>query len=131
MLSQNIQQEQQIKQLQEIERLDKLLLIEHEKSLKEIQSLKSQLETTDKLYKNQCQYRLDAESKNENAENEVKKIFKDWELSFEILIGDDQIPIEVIKLALDHAGQYVGIGDFRPGKGGKFGKFIVTEFKES
>lgn len=60
-----------------------------------------------------------------------RPIFKDWELSFSILIGDEQIPSEVVKLALDYAGQYVGIGDFRPGRGGKFGKFIVTNFEES
>lgn len=60
-----------------------------------------------------------------------RPIFKKWELAFEIIVGDDQIPPEVIKQALDHAGLYVGIGDFRPGRGGKFGKFIVTEFKEN
>ncbi len=59
-----------------------------------------------------------------------RPIFADWELSFEVLIADDQLPVEVVKQALDHAGIYVGIGDFRPGKGGKFGKFMVTEFKE-
>jgi hypothetical protein len=58
-----------------------------------------------------------------------RPLFKEWELDFEIQIMDDQIPTEVIKQALDHAGLYVGIGDFRPGKGGKFGKFMVTEFK--
>jgi len=56
--------------------------------------------------------------------------FDEWELDFEILVSDEQIPIEVIKLAIDHAGNYVGIGDYRPGKGGKFGKFMVTSFKE-
>lgn len=59
-----------------------------------------------------------------------RPVFKDWELEFEINIGDDQIPIEVIKQALDHAGLYVGIGDFRPGRGGKFGKFMVVRFEE-
>ena len=61
-----------------------------------------------------------------------RPLFKEWELDFEILVGDDQIPVEVIKQALDHAGIYVGIGDFRPGRGGgKFGKFIITKFKEN
>ena len=60
-----------------------------------------------------------------------RPIFKNWELSFDIIIGDDQIPSEVVKQSLDHAGLYVGIGDFRPGRGGKFGKFMVTEFKEN
>ncbi|PKH45523.1 hypothetical protein KKB3_01056 [Dehalococcoides mccartyi] len=59
-----------------------------------------------------------------------RPVFKDWELEFDINIGDDQIPIEVIKQALDHAGLYVGIGDFRPGRGGKFGKFMVVRFEE-
>lgn len=59
-----------------------------------------------------------------------RPIFKEWELSFEIMIADEQLPPEVVKLALEHAGQYVGIGDFRPGRGGKYGKFMVTEFKE-
>lgn len=59
-----------------------------------------------------------------------RPIFKQWELAFEIIIQDEQIPVEVIKQTLDHAGLYVGIGDFRPGRGGKFGKFITTKFKE-
>jgi len=51
---------------------------------------------------------------------------KGWKLAFEMLITDDQLQKEVIKAILDYAGQYVGIGDFRP----KFGRFIVTEFNE-
>lgn len=58
-----------------------------------------------------------------------RPMFEQWELSFEIIIGDDQLPVEVVKQALDHAGLYVGIGDFRPGRGGKFGKFMVTKFE--
>lgn len=59
-----------------------------------------------------------------------RPILKKWELAFELQLSDEQLPVEVIKLALEHAGQYVGIGDFRPGRGGKFGKFMVTEFTE-
>lgn len=60
-----------------------------------------------------------------------RPIFNEWELAFTIRINDDQLPVEVIKQALDHAGLYVGIGDYRPQKGGKYGKFMVTEFKEN
>ena len=35
-----------------------------------------------------------------------------------------------MKNILDYGGQYVGIGDWRPEKKGKYGKFIVTSFKE-
>lgn len=60
-----------------------------------------------------------------------RPIFKNWELAFDIIVHDDQIPTDLIKEVIDYAGLYVGIGDFRPGRGGKFGKFIVTKFKET
>ena len=36
------------------------------------------------------------------------------------------MPVEVVKSALDDAGREAGIGDYRP----RFGRFIVTSFKE-
>ena len=57
--------------------------------------------------------------------------FDNWELEFTIRLLDDQLPVSVIKEVLDQAGLYVGIGDYRPQRGGKFGKFMVTEFKEN
>jgi hypothetical protein len=56
--------------------------------------------------------------------------FDEWELDFTLTLSDDQLPIEVMKMILDYAGAYVGIGDFRPQRGGKFGKFMVTKFEE-
>lgn len=86
----------------------------------------------DVIYHKNVNYEIDARPVVVQRARVVRyrPIFKNWELSFEVIVSDDQIPMEVIKLALDHAGQYVGLGDFRPGKGGKFGKFMVTEFKE-
>ena len=54
----------------------------------------------------------------------------DWELDFNIRLHDDQLQTEVIKQILDYAGLYVGIGDYRPQKKGKFGKFMVIRFDE-
>jgi hypothetical protein len=51
-----------------------------------------------------------------------------WEIEFELKFGND-IPIDVMKNILDYGGEYVGIGDWRPEKKGKFGKFIVTSFE--
>lgn len=51
---------------------------------------------------------------------------EEWELKFIIEILNDDLPVEVIKSALDDAGREGGIGDYRP----RFGRFIVTEFKE-
>jgi len=53
-----------------------------------------------------------------------------WGLSFKLTWPDEDIPVEVVKQIIDHAGQYVGVGDWRPDKKGKYGKFMVTEFKE-
>ena len=52
-----------------------------------------------------------------------------WVLNFE-LEAEDEIPDDVLKEALEIAGRYVGIGDWRPEKKGKFGKFQVTAFKK-
>jgi hypothetical protein len=55
-----------------------------------------------------------------------RPIFKNWELDFEIIVMDEQIPMNVINQILTDAGQYIGIGDFRP----KFGRFMITKFEE-
>jgi len=52
-----------------------------------------------------------------------------WEVVFKIDFDEDDLPIEVLKNIVDYAGQYTGIGDWRPAKKGQFGKFIVTSFK--
>jgi len=59
-----------------------------------------------------------------------RPLFKKWELEFNITF-EDEISPEVVKEALEIAGKYVGIGDWRPEKKGKFGKFQVVEFKEN
>lgn len=58
-----------------------------------------------------------------------RPMFKEWILEFHIEF-EEEIPAEVVKEALEIAGKYVGIGDWRPEKKGKFGKFQVTEWKE-
>lgn len=58
-----------------------------------------------------------------------RPLFKDWALEFHINF-EEEIPAEVIKEALEIAGKYVGIGDWRPEKKGKFGKFQVVKFEE-
>lgn len=50
----------------------------------------------------------------------------EWELEFVIEIFNDELPVEVVKGALDDMGRESGIGDYRP----RFGRFIVTSFNE-
>ena len=54
--------------------------------------------------------------------------FREWALSFKIIVEETEIPINVLKEMLDLAGRSIGIGDFRPAKGGSFGRFLVARF---
>lgn len=58
-----------------------------------------------------------------------RPMFKEWGLKFEIEF-EEEICAKVIKESLEIAGKYVGIGDWRPEKKGKFGKFQVISFQE-
>jgi len=55
--------------------------------------------------------------------------FDPWELHFQIKTIDEQLPIETLKDILDTAGVYCGLGDYRPGTCGKFGRFAVIKFE--
>jgi len=58
-----------------------------------------------------------------------RPMLKKWKLSFNVDI-EEEIDIMAVREALDIAGRYVGIGDWRPQKKGKFGKFHITSFQE-
>jgi hypothetical protein len=56
----------------------------------------------------------------------IRPKLENWELDFTIQLISDDLPVEVVKSALDDAGREGGIGDYRP----RFGRFIVTSFQE-
>ena len=56
--------------------------------------------------------------------------FNKWKAKFEIVLNDPAVPFGVINEILEHAGKYVGIGDWRPEKKGMHGKFLISEFKK-
>lgn len=49
----------------------------------------------------------------------------DWSLSVEIIYDEKMVERAQIISAAENAGRYVGIGDYRPEKGGQFGRFSV------
>ena len=53
-----------------------------------------------------------------------------WTASFQLEILDDSIPIDRDKHALATAGARVGVGRFRPAKGGINGRFAVVSVTE-
>ena len=56
--------------------------------------------------------------------------FEKWSCKFEVTTTDDIIGGETINELLVLAGQQTGVGDWRPEKKGRFGKFMVTSFKK-
>lgn len=49
----------------------------------------------------------------------------DWRLSVDILFDETMIECAQVIAAAINAGKYIGIGDYRPAKGGSFGRFSV------
>ena len=60
-----------------------------------------------------------------------RPLLRKWELDFEITFDEEQVPSSILKEILERAGKFVGIGDWRPAKKGRFGKFQVTSWKEA
>jgi len=76
-------------------------------------------------------YTVLAVNPNTRGRNPVcRPMLKEWEIDFQIEYDSNEVPLEVLKEALDMAGKRVGIGDWRPAKKGTFGRFIVTKFEE-
>ena len=64
---------------------------------------------------------------NNSGVERLRPILKDWVLEFTIEVHDDQVSLDTVHQVLEHAGRYVGIGDFRP----KFGRFSVLRFEQN
>ncbi len=52
--------------------------------------------------------------------------FDDWRVSFEVLVNPCALNVDDVREAIDDAGKYVGLGDYRP----RFGCFAVESFEE-
>ena len=60
-----------------------------------------------------------------------RPMFHDWKLSFIANIDTDIISLALFREIVDAAGKRIGLGDFRPDCKGPFGKFCVTQWKET
>ena len=52
-----------------------------------------------------------------------------WKVSLVLEIDETIIPVDNVHEILSDAGKRAGMGDFRPQKGGPFGRFSVTSWK--
>lgn len=57
--------------------------------------------------------------------------FDQWSARFTIRINETILPVEFVQTLLGEGGVQIGIGDYRPEKGGPFGTFQVTSWAES
>jgi len=53
-----------------------------------------------------------------------------WEVEFNLDVDNDTITDITIKEIIERAGQYCGIGSFRPTNNGMFGRFKISQFKK-
>lgn len=54
-----------------------------------------------------------------------------WSMTFNLELEEDLIDTENLHEMITAAGRRAGMGDFRPQRGGPFGRFVVTNFKTS
>jgi hypothetical protein len=57
--------------------------------------------------------------------------FEKWGATFALRVNEMILPPDVIHKLLTEGGEQIGIGDFRPERGGPFGTFQVTSWKEA
>ncbi|MBC24726.1 MAG: hypothetical protein CMJ32_12535 [Phycisphaerae bacterium] len=57
-----------------------------------------------------------------------RPIHYDWVAKFSLVINSDVLDEDVIQQLLTEGGERIGIGDFRPEKGGPFGVFLIKEW---
>ena len=56
----------------------------------------------------------------------TRPLFKRWEVDVSILFDEKKINDKVVQELFEIAGAAYGLGDFRPERGGRFGRFVVA-----
>lgn len=59
----------------------------------------------------------------------VRPKWSEWKADFTLLVDNDTITTETVTKILQEAGQYVGIGSYRPTNNGSFGRFTVQNIQ--
>lgn len=60
----------------------------------------------------------------------IRPKWTDWEAEFILDVGEKSTTIEMVRSILEYAGNYVGIGSFRPTNNGMFGRFELIQLNE-
>lgn len=59
-----------------------------------------------------------------------RPMFHDWGLDFEMELQTEIIGVNFMRKIVDDAGKKEGLGDFRVGRKGPYGKWVVVRWKE-
>lgn len=59
-----------------------------------------------------------------------RPMFDEWSIELTLVVDTDLIDAVTVRKVLDDAGNYVGIGDFRPARKGPYGRFCVDSWQE-
>lgn len=58
-----------------------------------------------------------------------RPIFDEWEITFELNTDERLVDVDFVKKIVQDAGDYIGIGDFRPARKGVHGRFTVVNWQ--
>ncbi len=58
-----------------------------------------------------------------------RPLVKDWKITVPMLVDDEDYPVDLLKDIIKEAGKNVGIGAWRPGLTGAYGKYRISQFK--
>lgn len=57
----------------------------------------------------------------------IRPKWNEWEAKFTLCVDNDTITKETVEQIITYAGQYIGIGSFRPTNNGMFGRFRLNK----
>lgn len=60
----------------------------------------------------------------------IRPKWNNWKVDFILQVDNDTITKETIEQIITYAGQYIGIGSFRPTNNGRYGRFELKEIKQ-
>lgn len=52
-----------------------------------------------------------------------------WSIDFNLRLDSSQLEVDDLRLMIEAAGKYIGVGSWRPSKGGRFGRYVLDRFE--
>lgn len=59
----------------------------------------------------------------------IRPKWSKWEAEFTLNVDNDTITDQTVKQIVENAGQYIGIGSYRPTNNGPYGRFKIEKFE--